>query len=95
MARWCSDRPNAPAIAATDRRSGATSEMDWVPSGVFLMGSDCHYPEEAPAHRVSVDGFWMDRYPVTNERFNLAVWAAMVAVYLALNVFHSEMVCAA
>ena len=43
--------------------------MVWVPGGTFLMGSDHHYPEEAPAHRVSVDGFWMDRTPVTNEQF--------------------------
>lgn len=33
------------------------------------MGSDRHYPEERPVHRVTVDGFWMDRYPVTNARF--------------------------
>ena len=33
------------------------------------MGSDKHYPEERPVHRVTVDGFWMDRAPVTNERF--------------------------
>jgi formylglycine-generating enzyme required for sulfatase activity len=33
------------------------------------MGSDKHYPEERPVHRVTVDGFWMDRLPVTNERF--------------------------
>jgi sulfatase modifying factor 1 len=33
------------------------------------MGSDNHYPEERPPHRVTVDGFWMDRHPVTNERF--------------------------
>jgi formylglycine-generating enzyme required for sulfatase activity len=33
------------------------------------MGSDRHYPEERPVHRVTVDGFWIDRYPVTNERF--------------------------
>jgi hypothetical protein len=25
------------------------------------MRSDRHYPEEAPAHRVTVDSFWMDR----------------------------------
>ena len=30
------------------------------------MGSDHHYPEEAPAHRVTVDGFWIDRCAVTN-----------------------------
>ena len=33
------------------------------------MGSDDHYPEERPAHRVSVDGFWMDPHPVTNAEF--------------------------
>ena len=43
--------------------------MVWVPGGTFRMGSDSHYPEEAPAHRVAVDGFWIDRHPVTNERF--------------------------
>ena len=40
----------------------------WIPDGSFMMGSDRHYPEEAPAHRVTVDGFWIDRYPVTNAR---------------------------
>ena len=43
--------------------------MVWIPGGTFLMGSDGHYPEEAPAHRVRVDGFWMDRYTVTNRDF--------------------------
>jgi formylglycine-generating enzyme required for sulfatase activity len=40
-----------------------------IPGGVYRMGSDRHYPEEAPTHRVSVDGFWMDRGPVTNSDF--------------------------
>jgi formylglycine-generating enzyme len=44
-------------------------DMLWIPGGTFRMGSDKHYPEERPAHRVTVDGFWIDRYPVTNERF--------------------------
>src|SRR5262245_33913738 len=43
--------------------------MVWIPGGTFLMGSDHHYPEEAPAHRVSVNGFWMDQYTVTNREF--------------------------
>ena len=34
------------------------------------MGSDRHYPEEAPAHPVDVDGFWIDETPVTNASFS-------------------------
>lgn len=33
------------------------------------MGSDTHYPEEAPAHDVRVDGLWIDAYAVTNADF--------------------------
>jgi sulfatase modifying factor 1 len=46
-----------------------TDEMVWVEGGTFRMGSDRHYPEEAPVHRVTVDGFWIDRTPVTNRQF--------------------------
>jgi formylglycine-generating enzyme required for sulfatase activity len=40
-----------------------------IPGGTFRMGSDRHYPEEAPAHRVTVDNFFIDRTPVTNRQF--------------------------
>jgi formylglycine-generating enzyme required for sulfatase activity len=40
-----------------------------VPGGTFRMGSDKHYSEETPAHRVTVDGFSIDRTPVTNSEF--------------------------
>ena len=53
----------------------ASSPMVFIPGGTFRMGSDKHYPEEAPAHRVTVDGFWMDRYPVTNRQFRKFVKA--------------------
>ena len=43
--------------------------MVWIPGGTFRMGSDKHYPAEAPTHTVKVDGFWMDRNPVTNAEF--------------------------
>src|SRR4051794_17348273 len=47
----------------------AAADMIWIEGGVFRMGSDRHYPEEAPVHRVAVDGFWIDRTPVTNRQF--------------------------
>jgi formylglycine-generating enzyme required for sulfatase activity len=49
--------------------------MVWIPGGTFRMGSDRHYPEEAPAHRASVTGFWIDRTPVTNAQFRSFVEA--------------------
>ena len=50
-----------------DRKSSTT--MIFVPGGTYRMGSDKHYPEEAPVHRVTVDEFWIDRTPVTNRQF--------------------------
>ena len=44
-------------------------DMVWIPGGTYQMGSEEHYPEERPVHRVTVDGFWMDRTPVTNAMF--------------------------
>lgn len=43
--------------------------MAWIPGGTFRMVFDAFYPEERPAHWVSVAGFWMDRHPVTNAEF--------------------------
>jgi formylglycine-generating enzyme len=45
--------------------------MVWVPGGEFTMGTDEEesYAAEKPAHRVKVDGFWMDVTEVTNEQF--------------------------
>ena len=43
--------------------------MTWVPGATFRMGSNEHYPEEAPVHSVTVDGLWVDTAPVTNRQF--------------------------
>ncbi|MFI6316198.1 formylglycine-generating enzyme family protein [Nonomuraea sp. NPDC050556] len=46
-----------------------TDALTWIPGGLFQMGSNDHYPEEAPVRAVAVDGFWIDPHPVTNAAF--------------------------
>jgi sulfatase modifying factor 1 len=50
-------------------RHRSHADMLLIPCGTFRMGSDRHYPEEAPVHRVAVEGFLIDRTPVTNRQF--------------------------
>jgi formylglycine-generating enzyme required for sulfatase activity len=58
----------------------APEGMVWVPGGEFYMGididavpKDFNVPnslmDATPSHLVYVDGFWMDKYEVTNEQF--------------------------
>ncbi|NNF44544.1 MAG: formylglycine-generating enzyme family protein [Phycisphaerales bacterium] len=55
----------------------ASSGMIWVPGGTFTMGWDGPEarPDERPAHRVRVDGFWIDQTEVTNTQFRVFVEA--------------------
>ncbi len=41
----------------------------WIPAATFRMGSDVHYPDEAPSRPVAVEGFWLDRFQVTNRQY--------------------------
>src|ERR1700754_3570197 len=63
--------------AERSRRPGPppAENMVWIPGGSFFMGSDAHYPEEAPSHLVAVEGFWVDKYAVTNAQFTRFVEA--------------------
>lgn len=63
------------AAGRQNQQSDARNGMIRIPGGTFRMGSDKHYPEEAPVHRVTVDAFWMDRTPVTNRQFKAFVRA--------------------
>ncbi|CAM5433475.1 formylglycine-generating enzyme family protein [Eoetvoesiella caeni] len=66
-------KPDAPAQPVVVLGDGVSTpkNMAWVPSGVFLMGSDSKLaqPNERPAHPVKVHGFWMDVTHVTNDQF--------------------------
>jgi sulfatase modifying factor 1 len=64
MQAYCGERP-----AAATKTGWDGDGMACVPGGLFIMGSDRHYPEEKPAHRVRVDPFCIDQTPVTNLAF--------------------------
>ncbi len=57
------------------REGRSYPDMVLIPGGTFRMGSDRHYPEEAPVHRVTVAPFRIDRTPVTNRQFRRFVEA--------------------
>jgi formylglycine-generating enzyme required for sulfatase activity len=58
------------AVELTDAE---LTETVWIEGGEFTMGSDAHYPEEAPARRVFVDGFRIDATSVTNRQYSAFV----------------------
>ena len=58
----CQRYPNEPSRRRAD-------DFAWIPAQTTMLGSDAHYPEEAPAREVTVDGFWMQRHQVTNAQF--------------------------
>ena len=65
------DAPRATVqINSTPAPSPEPVGMIWIPGGTFWMGCDsCGMPDAAPQHLVSVDGFWIDRTPVTIADF--------------------------
>jgi sulfatase modifying factor 1 len=58
-----------PAITTPAVPELSQGDMVEIPGGTFRMGSNDHYPEEAPVHAVTVDGFRIDRSPITNDQF--------------------------
>lgn len=62
--------PMADPVCARDEPAQA-----WIPGGTFRFGADNEYPEEAPSRVVTVEGFWIDRFEVTNRRFSCFVAA--------------------
>jgi len=67
-------RSNGPQSAS---KSDQNVDFDavWIPAQTATVGSNEHYPEEAPAHPVTVDGFWIARHQVTNAQFGAFIEA--------------------
>jgi formylglycine-generating enzyme required for sulfatase activity len=47
------------------------NEMTAVPAGWFWMGSEDGEQDEKPIHRVWLDSFFIDRFPVTNAQYDV------------------------
>jgi sulfatase modifying factor 1 len=75
----------SPTERPTIVKHSPDDRMLYVPGGTYRMGSDRHYPEEAPVHRVTVDEFWMDRTPVTNRQFRKFVNATGYVTFAELK----------
>lgn len=61
--------PVANSPTSSIRAADIPTGMRLVPGATFVMGSDCHYPEEAPSRRAQVASFLIDETPVTNAQF--------------------------
>ncbi len=61
-----SDISSVPECAAL---TDDDENMVWIEGGQFTMGSSDFYPDEGPVKNVEVEGFWIDRYEVSNAQF--------------------------
>src|SRR5205085_4886898 len=62
------------------------ANMVWIEGGEFIQGSENEALRGArPRHRVTVDGFWMDRTTVTNEQFEQFVKATRYVTLAELS----------
>ncbi len=68
LALGCQRRP--PADPAPPAPPQPVDGMVYLPGGTFRMGNDLSsYPDQRPAHDVTLRPFWMDVHTVTNRRF--------------------------
>ena len=70
-------RPESESFSGPAGSQDPPAGMVWIPGGEFWMGTDSQeaWEDERPAHRVQVDGFWMDATEVTNAEFRRFVEA--------------------
>jgi serine/threonine protein kinase len=67
--------PTEPAIS-TEFKDEKNVTMVYIPGGEFTLGTDeTGDVGSTPAHEVSVDAFYIDKYEVTNEAYDACVYA--------------------
>lgn len=55
--------------AVLDLGDGVKLELVWVTGGQFVMGAENGEKHELPLHSVSVKGFWLGKYEVTQKQY--------------------------
>jgi formylglycine-generating enzyme required for sulfatase activity len=73
------DEPETASVTDTDDFIDVQGvPMRFIPAGDFEMGSDTSsYTEERPAHTVFLDDYYIDKYEVTNARYQACVDAGV------------------
>jgi formylglycine-generating enzyme required for sulfatase activity len=61
--------PKVQQHRAGDIKTTGGIEMMYVPGGTFIMGSNKFFRYEFPCHEVTLVGFWMGKYEVTQAQF--------------------------
>ena len=78
-------------------RDNKNVEMVLIPAGSFVMGSNTGESDEKPEHTVYMDAYYIDKYEVSNEQYELCVLLNVcrrpidVSSYQRLNYFGSPL----
>src|SRR5258707_15744754 len=69
IARQVTTQDTAGDVGYPGRPGDVLGSMVRIAGGTFQMGAEAFYPEERPVRTVTIDGFWIDDGPVTNDEF--------------------------
>ncbi len=79
--------PSSASYFPEDLGDGIILEMVWIPGGTFLMGlqetEKERYNSESPLHQVTIQPFFMGKYPVTQAQWKAV--AALPQINISLN----------
>ena len=69
VALAATDMHNATAFEQQDTDKKDPVEMIFIKGGEFIMGANKGLPNQKPAHKVSIDSFYIDVHEVTNRQY--------------------------
>ena len=67
--------PEPSVVIPTRVRETDNAIMVYVPAGKFTMGNNGGPKDQQPAHTVDLEAFWIDKFEVTNAKYQLCVEA--------------------